>query len=617
MASNHEDAIASLMNEMSQQQGYSAPSEKRMNATKKSKTCSRRILLAELDGYPNNSKCTGSHSIWNPYVAQEELPKNDYSGNNVNLPTSPQVEILRRRAYEKFKQECFEGVQQSCSTWKLKQLPIPSMLEKWQMDSKLQESELFDIKDTRNSQRTKSYPRIAPAVDIHRLVQQQQNSSSYYDPILLGKQASSLFLPSFQQEVQKAWKKISPHPSPPKFGKKSTHVQKNLHRLICQALESFEHQLQQAANQMAIRSTNTRKLPKIRHVDDDQVEVTYSGVTFKVHSAYFIKLQRLFDRATRRNDDTISFEEAVFCLLCRYDMLQGAGLQAGVPGKIMDVLLDRLDCRMECFASPLNCRYQNYASAFDDVDGCFGSLGSFFHLDFSEGGCYEANPPFCEGLIARMNTTIQKALANTSDPLMFVVFVPAWKESSAYQQLLAETHDFLTKHLLLEQGKHWYAEGTQHRRKGSFRVASFDTSIIFYQNDAAKSKWTIDELLLEELTNAFCQDPGVMEKSSAVDKTKQIQTEITERGKETKSKLEIPSHLLPSSPKKSLLKGVKRLKADKKRKWTKNHKNENEAQLDLLESLGLSSTSDEPKKEGNKPKDFHKKSTKKKMKKRR
>jgi hypothetical protein len=131
-------------------------------------------------------------------------------------------------------------------------------------------------------------------------------------------------------------------------------------------------------------------------------------------------MQRLYDRSPNKelyyddNDDDESykakFHSALYCLLCRYDMLQGAGLQAGVPGSVMDVLLTEFDCQMECFASPLNCRYQTYASAFD-LDRLFGSVGSFFDLDFTTGGgCFQANPPFCEELIGRMNQTMQNAL---------------------------------------------------------------------------------------------------------------------------------------------------------------------------------------------------------------
>lgn len=218
-------------------------------------------------------------------------------------------------------------------------------------------------------------------------------------------------------------------------------------------------------------------------------------------------------------------------MLCRYDMLQGAGLQASVPGRVMDTLLQHLDCRMECFASPLNCRYETFASVFD-LDRSFGSLGSFFNLPpsfFAAGGCFEANPPFCEGVIEAMNHRIHELLDNTATaPLMFVVIVPAWKESNAYQKGLLQ-NTFLTEHLFLTNGTHWYAEGTQHRRKGSFRPASFDTSVLFYQNEPAKAKWPIDDVVLDHLKQAFCEDPGNMDKKSNVSRESNSVTSVRKR----------------------------------------------------------------------------------------
>lgn len=217
-------------------------------------------------------------------------------------------------------------------------------------------------------------------------------------------------------------------------------------------------------------------------------------------------------------------------------MIQGAGLQAGVPGSVMDTLLKHFACRLECFASPLNSRYDQFCSAFPDVDQWFGSVGSFFdrmgqqqslfgmdaakNNDMHDNGvCYQANPPFCDGLILLLNDSISKVLsiANKELPTMFVVFVPAWLDASCYQSLLG--NEYLVKHTLLKQGQHFYAEGTRHRRKDSFRVASFDTSILFYQNDAAKLKWNLepdsesqcDCAVIVELKLAFCQDPSVME----------------------------------------------------------------------------------------------------------
>ena len=62
-------------------------------------------------------------------------------------------------------------------------------------------------------------------------------------------------------------------------------------------------------------------------------------------------------------------------------------------GLIFDVLLRGLDITFECFASPLNCRYSRFCSAFRDTDAAFGSIGSFFDSEPRQGS-FEANPPF-------------------------------------------------------------------------------------------------------------------------------------------------------------------------------------------------------------------------------
>ena len=65
---------------------------------------------------------------------------------------------------------------------------------------------------------------------------------------------------------------------------------------------------------------------------------------------------------------------------------------------------------IECFASPLNCYYPRFCSAFADVDAPFGSLGSFF--DFSPTrGTFEANPPFEPAIVTSMLDRMSQLLA--------------------------------------------------------------------------------------------------------------------------------------------------------------------------------------------------------------
>jgi hypothetical protein len=613
--STKDNALDSLMNDWSQQQGYKTTTTALKTPSSQIEPTSLRVepSLLELEGYPNNSFLAGSNSIWNPYV-QGPIADGDSDDGiaeccSTVVSTNPHVEVIRRRCYETFKKDCQECVQRILQSWDVK-ISIPSVLEKWHMDAKHEERRRYEMSNKR------MYPIMASSAEINSWT--RQDFHNYFDPMLLSKQSAYSLAAILKDEVMKAWKqqhKDSTHDAPLRITKKLGQVQKAVVHFIMTCRESFATQLQQASNQSLMKSFGTRaKLPKVDR-KENLVHVTYAGNTFKIHTAYYEKLQRLFHRQQNQQDPSnSSFQEALFCMLCRYDTLQGAGLQAGVPGSIMDVLLDKLQCRMELFASPLNCRYETFASAFE-LDMMFGSRANFFHLAKLQSGCYQANPPFCDGVIGALSTKLQSFLSNETDALMFVVFVPAWKESQSYQKLL--NHSFLVQHILLDQGKHWYAEGTQHRRQGSFRVASFDTSIFIYQNEAAKVKWQVDQALVDALTHAFCEEPGAVDKVATIPETTTTTMQIKE---EQKYAYGVNERI---ASKKRKAEAAKQ-KRGKKRNFT-NHEEEHKSHMGLLASLGLASVDgsnkDDMKRnttspsEGEKTTDFLSKKSKKKRKK--
>jgi hypothetical protein len=241
-------------------------------------------------------------------------------------------------------------------------------------------------------------------------------------------------------------------------------------------------------------------------------------------------------------DERMRYEypRQLFSLLLRYDALEGAGLQSAIPRGVFHYLRTRFGSVFECFASPFNCNWSGnepvqvdddndrgkFGSAFFDTDSPFGSAGNFFDLDFTNGGrggCYQANPPFASEFIERMCQRMNYAMTTTDDhgtgiPLMFVVFVPSWSDSIGYKTL--QSSPYIVRHILLSQKNdvHYYAEGTQHRRRvaangndcvvNGHRIASFDTSVFYLQNDAAKVRWPLgddDEMMLK---TAFAMNPG-------------------------------------------------------------------------------------------------------------
>ncbi|KAL3674039.1 hypothetical protein V7S43_001721 [Phytophthora oleae] len=251
-----------------------------------------------------------------------------------------------------------------------------------------------------------------------------------------------------------------------------------------------------------------KKKVQVTTMEDGMKQLTYGHSMVKLSADHFAKLREMYarkqglggDGSNMAPKDQRQFESALFSLLLRYDSLDGGGFQAALNEECFDVLLKEFDCKMECFASPLNCRYSRFCSAFLDTDAAFGSVGSFF--DFSpRSGCFEANPPFIPKVIKRMADHMT-ALLNTADgPLAFIVIIPAWQDTEGWQQLNASR--FNQQHLLIPQKQHGYCEGKQQIRKTRWRIASFDTSVFFWQNSKATNKWPVTEKKLESLKLAF------------------------------------------------------------------------------------------------------------------
>ena len=172
---------------------------------------------------------------------------------------------------------------------------------------------------------------------------------------------------------------------------------------------------------------------------------------------------------------------------------------------------------------------------------------------------------------------------------MFIVFVPAWTESKGWKLLNSATS--LVHHLFLSQkdDPHYYCEGTQHRRlKERYRIASFDTSVFFLQNAAAKAKWPITERTLSELKQAFGTNPDEIlieesnKESVAVQTTQPKETTNTESPKE---KPFVDHDKKKSTGGKKKRKQKPKPNEKKKKKAKKKFADDNDTQLAILSSL--------------------------------
>ena len=262
-----------------------------------------------------------------------------------------------------------------------------------------------------------------------------------------------------------------------------------------------------------------------------QVEVRCGKAVLRLNEPHFLKLHELFCRARRRRvpTDDEGVRSSLFCALQRYESLGGAGMQAALSPRVFDVLRRRFGVSCECFASPFNCRFDAFCSAFPDVDVAFGSLGDFFEVFGGEcgggepsaapetlEGSFQANPPFMPELIARMTATINQCLARASSQdraLSFVVVVPAWSEGKACEALARSPH--LRRTLMAANRKHEYCEGAQHKKPvGTLRKATCDTAVYFLQSDEGAVRWPARNDACNELLAALSGEEAVASEES-------------------------------------------------------------------------------------------------------
>ena len=177
--------------------------------------------------------------------------------------------------------------------------------------------------------------------------------------------------------------------------------------------------------------------------------------------------------------------------------------QCAVPGACFESLREVLGNTIECFASPLNCRYERYFSAFPGLERSFGSLGSFFdEWEAIDQGSFEVNPPFVPEVLAFAAAKIGALLGDAAKgALSFLAVVPDWGGGSSAAQALRES-PFLRASVTIPAADHVFVDGAQHRVRDRHRPSSWDTAVLLLQNDAGAAKWPLDTKTLARVVRA-------------------------------------------------------------------------------------------------------------------
>ena len=217
-------------------------------------------------------------------------------------------------------------------------------------------------------------------------------------------------------------------------------------------------------------------------------------------------------------------------MVARYETLSGAsdGYQMAFPKSGFQWLRDHMGVTVECFASPLNVWNQRFCSVSVGTDRFFGSLGNFFafsgiipvtghEIDGSDGGSFEANPPFVESVMEHMARKMEILLnlyRESPVPYSFIVIVPGWDDDTCVSYQIMFNSDFCRPQrqykLVLAAKQHNYHPGMQQREMRDEQPSKVNTFVFFLQNDAGAKKWPITVDKADTLKAMLRQECGVV-----------------------------------------------------------------------------------------------------------
>lgn len=253
------------------------------------------------------------------------------------------------------------------------------------------------------------------------------------------------------------------------------------------------------------------RLPPVEFLQDkDQTVLRFKGDAVRINNLHFQKLEQLYRYNCFEDRKFEWFLPRVWCLLKRYmsymgtQTSEGHGTQGALPLSVFEALYKHFGVSFECFASPLNCYFRQFASAFPDTDGYFGSRGPI--LEFKPvSGSFEANPPFCEELMESMVTHFERLLSDSSEPLSFIIFIPEWRDPAPPVLKRLEESVWKRRQVVVPTFEHEYRHGFQHiMPKAEINVrAAHGTFIVWLQNEAGYQRWGPSDERVDALLDAY------------------------------------------------------------------------------------------------------------------
>eukprot|EP00457_Paulinella_chromatophora_P004754 gb/GEZN01004767.1/.p1 GENE.gb/GEZN01004767.1/~~gb/GEZN01004767.1/.p1 ORF type:complete len:583 (-),score=85.67 gb/GEZN01004767.1/:124-1872(-) len=265
----------------------------------------------------------------------------------------------------------------------------------------------------------------------------------------------------------------------------------------------------------ALEGMSSMEEVSVVHGQSRSLELRHGDTTLRINRSHYAKLRTLFSltsiaslpsSAVSSGSHESSFHRALFCLLLRYKAIRGPGFQAALSGIVFDCLQKEFEVNFECFASPLNCRYRFFSSAFPDTDSPFGSLGSFFALQPIEGS-FQINPPFVGFLVSRLCLHLEALMRRAEAKQKALTFVLVVGANSASRRHVAWTQlqasSFKRAETLIKLHEHGYFEGEQHISKESTRLSTCDSGVFVWQTSAAMTQRPVEDEVMKRVVASF------------------------------------------------------------------------------------------------------------------
>jgi len=255
-------------------------------------------------------------------------------------------------------------------------------------------------------------------------------------------------------------------------------------------------------------------------------ELRYGEDVLRISGMHVRKLRCLYEVHHPRLKDEVTWEETfqrrLYAMLRRYvtfigldpseEGSRGGNMHAAAPESVFAWLRREMSVRCEVFASPLNCYFSQFYSAFPDVDAPFGSQGSFFDVQALPEGSYEVGPPYTEEVMDLMARKLLVFLRSTEHALSFVIFVPDWGDDCTALGMMGGK-DFEPYRQCRHGGAYVLAKGREHQyisgvqffadsgadASRRYYVVPHGTRVYVLQNRAGAVKWPFTKEREQEL----------------------------------------------------------------------------------------------------------------------